>query len=55
MPASVSDVRLYRTARNKRLLESFGLLLGDRAFYNEEGIAVPLLHGDKKPPGGEMT
>lgn len=55
-PASVSDANLYKATRNKALLKSFARAYTDRAFIGvEDDPEIFIIHGDKKPPGGELS
>lgn len=55
-PASVSDANLYRATRNKNLMKHFERAYTDRAFIGvEDDPRILLVHGDKKPPGGELS
>lgn len=56
MPASIHDARVYKITRNGRLLRIFAVLLTDKGYFNvEKSGSIHLVHGDKKPRGGELS
>ena len=55
-PASMNDARLYKETRNYLLLRLFEKLFSDKGYYHAEKYDyVNLIHGDKKPRGGELS
>lgn len=54
--AAVNDAALYHKTRNYLLLRRIKQWFADRAYYNvEKSPRITLIHGDKKPPGGELS
>lgn len=56
MAASVHDSALYKAVVEEALLALFSVVYADRAFIGVNmNPNVRLVHGDKKPPGGQLS
>lgn len=54
--AAINDAALYHRTRNFRLLRALKKLYADRGYYHvEKSPYITLIHGDKKPPGGQLS
>lgn len=54
--AAINDAALYHRTRNYQLLRALKKWFADRAYYHvEKSPDITLIHGDKKPPGGELS
>lgn len=56
VPASVNDAATYKLVVNEALLAVFECIYTDRGFIGvNKNPKVLLVHGDKKPPGGQLS
>lgn len=54
--AAINDAALFHLSRNGRLLRAVKKWFTDRGYYHvEKAPDITIIHGDKKPPGGELS
>ena len=54
--AAINDSALYKIDHNSPLLRAVKKWFADRAYYHvEHSPEITIIHGDKKPPGGELS